>query len=345
MSEELNNLRTTARRLSNGLSQSVKALGEAGIRYLLAAHVDKFTDTSQLQKAYEALTKALQRDRQNAQYYVALGYLCILVGDYQTAHRFYDTLLKLKPGHPDGLIFMDYLRFRAPELFPALGQKKEEASFILPPKKLSSTAKTAPPDESTAHKNRARLAQDPEQRKEGAENEFDALYDKVEKRILQRLQTHMRLQLPELTLESNEIKILETHEERLALTILELNQELDTLEKDMDVSGLRQRMRPLEQHLERLRDTLERSRHFRKVRSQISKLTRETVESHAQVDKKALALAAAEMLLESLLDRCDALADQLEELEMQGFSIKVLEKPYHRLVTLLEGLQEKLDGF
>ena len=341
MSKELDQLRITATYLSNGVSHSVKSLAEAGFRYLMAAHKTHFEDFSYLDKSYESLTKALQRDRQNAQLYIHLGYLCVLVEDYQTAHQFFDTLLSLKPGHPDALIFMDYLQFRAPELFSDL--KQESFCFKLDENLLDS------PQKNTISLGKQQVSSDfraaqQEARKESDEIDLDHFYEKVEKRIYHKVQTSMRLNLPEMSLEASELKILETHQEQLSLFVLDLHQDLERLEKEIDITALQQLVRPLEQQLERIQSSLELSRLFRRLRGMISKLTREVIETHGQWDKKNLSSVIGEQSLESYLDRCDGIADELEELESTGRNITALEKPYQRVVSLLESLQEKLDG-
>lgn len=327
---ELNDLRITARRLSAGVSQSVKSLGDAGYRYLLEAHRIHFQDLSYLQKSFEALTKALQRDRKNPEYYCGLAYLCLLVKDFQTAYRFLEALQLVDSEYADAQFLMDYLRFRAPELFPDEGRENPLSAML----DQSSAAPETPKTEASASE-----AAQPE----APDVDYDQLYEKVETKIVQRLRTYSQLHLPSLAVEADEIKFLEKHEENLSALILDLHENLHILEEDMDVSNLVQHMRPLEHQLSRIQGVLDLSRRTRKLKAGMNKLTRELMESHKLVDQRKLTGAASEAKLEDLLDRCDGFADRLEELESAGYSIVALEKPYERVISLIESLQEKID--
>lgn len=331
MSSELNELRVTARRLSVGVSQSVKALGEAGFRYLLESHRTGFQDFSYLQKSFESLTKALQRDRKNPDYYCALAYLCVLVKDFRTAHRYLDTLALFSPDESDAQFLMDYLRFRAPELFPEESQENPLAALL-----EQNQAQEESPENTGERPAQAQSKPDPDM-------DYDQLYEKVEAQIYQRLRSYMQLHLPSMSVDANEIKILEGHEERLSILILELHEKLRILEQDMDVSELTQNLRPLEQQLSRIRAILDLSRRTRKLKVGLSRLTRDVMETHKQCDKRELSNQAFESKLEVYLDRCDALADQLDELENAGHGIQAMEKPYERVISLIESLQEKID--
>lgn len=169
-------------------------------------------------------------------------------------------------------------------------------------------------------------------------SDYDALYDRAE----QLLDLHLRQlrQLPGLkpSPHADERQQQEQICADQGQLVAEVKQMLKTLAVEIDTSELEKQLAVLETALRRLQTVKEASASFARLAQEMQACSAEADRALAKVP-----MPGAEALIESLLDRCDAFADQLDELENRRHDITALKPYYDELVESLNALQDKLD--
>ena len=113
------------------------------------------------------------------------------------------------------------------------------------------------------------------------------------------------------------------------------------LEDDMDLTPLQQKRHLLEREFQRFEAVAHLSSRYLSLLERIQNSLQVT-ESQLERLQQGHSTEPAQMI-ESLLDTCDQLADELDDLHNHGHAVTRLEKAYEQLAQRLSSLQDKLD--
>jgi len=116
-----------------------------------------------------------------------------------------------------------------------------------------------------------------------------------------------------------------------------------TLEADTDTLTLQQWVTPLEMGVRRWQQLIDASQQRQELQRRSTALTAEVQDLYRAVDDQRGTPREWEQTLESLLDRCDLLADDLDALDAAGQDIALLMPAYEFLSFQLEGLRDYVD--
>lgn len=290
---------------------------EAGLQALGRAHDERFRNKQSLITACEQLIKAISAHREDIRPYLALSYLFTILEDFDTALSYLQAALHLDPQSEIAQAFLDTIRAqRQGDPLPAAPVLAASAASSPAPQQA---AAAIPADEAL---------------------DLDALYDQLERRILARIRALSQEAPPEPSPETENLKAIRSRFQQTQAELARFQASIEQLDVEFDTAELRQALRPLEVSLQRyqtLYNTAYQMYTLRKALRQDHETVmalRRTAHSHA---------SEAETELETLLDHCDAFADQLDALEAQGHASPQLLRDYESLVQSLEALQELVD--
>lgn len=172
---------------------------------------------------------------------------------------------------------------------------------------------------------------------EGADPDFDALYDELEIMIQSELQYVMGMTLAlKPSTEPDWLEALSMHLQHLRQSSMLIAENLNLVDLEFDTSELKQLFRPVELRLHQLENLWQLAAQISNLLNQIV-ATVEIVETHLKHSN------FVETDLESILDQCDSFADHIDELQSKGFSTLSLEHQYEILVTKLNLWQDQID--
>lgn len=276
--------------------------------YLIAeAEAGDFAEKALLKQALQLFTQAARQQRRYPEPYIGLAYLAILLEQRVQAQRYLQTVLSLAPQHADAAQLLHYLSHppETPSAWPS------PAASALP---------QTPAD-------------------------LDQLHEQLEHQLYAFVRQLMQQPPPEAGFENATVAELRTQSESLAAQIQVFEQQLVLLEGEFDTADLRRRLRPAEAIYRRYQAALTSSELQMTIHGEIIQLI-ETVR-HLWPEftaPHAAPRSTLESQLEKLMDRCDWLADRLDELGAEQ-ALETLEYRYHALVNMLEELREKLDEY
>ncbi|MGE3726759.1 MAG: hypothetical protein AB7I41_14460 [Candidatus Sericytochromatia bacterium] len=168
------------------------------------------------------------------------------------------------------------------------------------------------------------------------ETDYDALYEEVQGLLLREVRAAMDIPLPAgPTANPERLNALHRAGHQLSEAIELIQGQLEVLDQEMDCSELYRKLRSLESRLRLLASILEGS-------EQCVALM-QTLNGLAQRVQTAL-MNPSEQDLETFLDQCDSIADQLDGFTAKGWQIAELEAVYQALIDQITLLQDKLDS-
>lgn len=171
--------------------------------------------------------------------------------------------------------------------------------------------------------------------------DLDRLHEHIEQQLYEFVRTLMQQAPPEISFEPEAIRALQATTTALQEQIQTFENRIVLLEGEFDTADLRRRLRPAEAIFKRYQRALDSSESQRAVHGEIIRLI-ETVRSlFGQSEAEPLS-PERERELESLMDRCDWVADRLDELSAEE-RLETLEYRYHALIEMIEQVREKLD--
>lgn len=329
MSSQLQGLKSSANQLAKQRMGTADSLYRQGILEL--QKFQKELHPQYFKKAFECFSRALQRSRTQPQSYNAMAYLWILLEDYSTALKFLQAQEQSCKSAANAQPLILYLQKKATWLFPELVQKANSIEENPKPEDIIMAQEILSPPVPQKFQT-AELTLD-----------FEALYERVEKKIYSSLKMLMQLQLPDFTYDSQEFKKIKVYQEKHQNDCLELTDRIRFLEQELDVTGLEQNLKNLEIYLQRIDVCLNRSKKARRTRRGMLTLNTEISDILKELRKNPQSFVAAENKLEELLDQCDAFADVIDEFDEAGLDVSILENTYNKLVAGLETLQDRLD--
>ncbi|MBT9547007.1 MAG: hypothetical protein IV090_16575 [Candidatus Sericytochromatia bacterium] len=289
---------------------------QQGIQLLQMAVAQKFSNPNTLGDAADAIALALKFNTQNPELYAVMGYLLILVEDFYQALRFLRAALKLAPDDQQAQSLLHYAQAQ-------MMQMPKPGSVVQPE------------------------ANNPVLFSNTQDLDYDDLYDQVEKviqtQVLQLMQDALPYDKPTkdrafyLKLEQT-VMSLENQYQQITDNIQIVDQEIET-------SDLKNQLKPMESRLKQYKTCLQACEAFQELDTQINVLEKEVLELNQQLktELSQFQLSAIDSALEAIMDTCDTLADRLDGLEKQGYSIASLEEIYAQVVSHIEKLNESYD--
>lgn len=280
-----------------------------GLAKLQQAETNGFEDKRMVLVAYRHLATAIHKHRSEPRYHSAMAYLLVLVGNSSRAIRYVAEALRLDPAHEQAIMLQQQIQ----------------------------RIQTASPE-------RLRLAswyalQDSPQPQDS--DDFDQLYDEVEAFIAQEVRTMMQLSVsPEATLDLELAQEQARYYEQLEALHEMLHSKLALLDQEIETQSLMAMLQPLQLLQKRFEMALEHHTLFHLLLDGI-----EGALEDAQVLQGLLQMGenVPQQELDALLDLCDELADQLDDLsEHQG--LRPVEAHYEMLIREIEILQDRMDS-
>jgi hypothetical protein len=281
-----------------------------GLGKLKEAELQAYRDKKALLAAYRHLATAVQKNRNEPRYHTALAYLLILIENPSRALQHIAEALRLDPTNERALLLQANLK----ELQQASPERKRLASWH--------TFQGLP--------------------QPTASEDFDDLYDAVEFFLNQEVKLMMQTMvspLPSLDFEQM-LEQEQVYEQLIALEEM-VNQKLQMLDHEMDIQTFESLLKPLHQMQARFAQALEGYALYQMLLSGIEE-AQEQVERLKEALEQGAHPQEWQTQLDSLLDLCDELADQMDQLS-ETLSIQPIESHYEALVAQVERLQDRMD--
>ncbi|MGV3525552.1 MAG: hypothetical protein ACO1RX_15085 [Candidatus Sericytochromatia bacterium] len=176
---------------------------------------------------------------------------------------------------------------------------------------------------------------------EVAFSDLDRLHEHIEQQLYDFVRTLMQQAPPEISFEAEAIRALRQTSTALQNQIQSFESRIVLLEGEFDTADLRRRLRPADAIFKRYQRALDSSESQMLIHEEIIRLIERVRSLFGQSETQPLS-PARERELESLMDRCDWLADRLDELAAEE-RLETLEYRYHALIEMIEQVREKLD--
>ncbi|PIQ24444.1 hypothetical protein COW36_24650 [bacterium (Candidatus Blackallbacteria) CG17_big_fil_post_rev_8_21_14_2_50_48_46] len=301
--KELAHLRQRASHLDQNRHHQAREFYLSGLKLLAAAQQEGYQNNKRLTEALTQFLQALRLHHRDQGSALAAAYIFGLAGNLNQAQRYLRLILEVTPQHPEAL-----------KLQAQLSQP-----FTQPQTEPTQPASAIP--------------------------DHDALYDLLAEKIHKEIHSLHRQGIFVPVLEPDALAQLAEDTENRKNNYAWLCEQRERVETEIDTSDLAQAMQILEKALKRQEGIYEASLKMQVLVPHLQEFEREVITVTVAMLKSPTLerVKETEVQLENMLDRCDTLADQIDELENKGFSHKNLTDLYHLLVVRLEHLQDKLD--
>lgn len=298
-----------------------------GIAHLEKFQLDGFQDPQLLKQGCVHLIEAMKRNRRDERPCLALAYLFVLIQDYPTANEYLQLARQLDPGNPLLTALQESIQEQLLEELQTPQHQQAHPSQPTPP----------PPGELVTPFAATALT---------TEQDFDALYDKIETHLFAQVKRLAETPPPEVSLQPQQIAQLED----LWLALKESCQQLETqiayVSQEIDTTALSAQLRPLILTSKRYQTALKVSQELALLQSEllaeISSIRRKITEALGL--KHPTDLDRLESALEADLDQCDAFADRIDLLESQGQNVSEVVCHYQVLLETLDQYRDTLDN-
>ncbi|MBT9544324.1 MAG: hypothetical protein IV090_02955 [Candidatus Sericytochromatia bacterium] len=206
---------------------------------------------------------------------------------------------------------------------------------------LAQAAQLAPDHPDLVALNQWLLGKTPER---PADLESDLHFEQVERLISQSVQQYLQLH-PLPSIEPQVFLRLQQQQWALRELCERLHSQITGLQTENESFGLDYQLAPLWEKLKTFEVAVQVSQDYLRlikgIQTDISAI--EDLSQTLQLRSEQALLDALEQKLELFLDRCDAIADQLDDYDRQGFEIAGVEKYYQSLCQKIELLQESVE--
>ncbi|PIQ26916.1 hypothetical protein COW36_16925 [bacterium (Candidatus Blackallbacteria) CG17_big_fil_post_rev_8_21_14_2_50_48_46] len=294
-----------------------------GMNLLEKAYERQFQDKELLLKASEAFMQAIQNNRMNPDPYVGIAYLFLLLNNTNKAIRYLNEARRVAPSHENARLLLDSILEKEEIEKEMTGEVSEEQPFA---ETIAFAGDHLPVL--------------------GPDHDFDALYDDLEALLMEESRKLMDEPFDARpSLQAENLGPIEVRLTQLSKIYKHLDQQLSILDQEIDTSELRVRLRPLDVMKRRMEQVLSTTKSLQEIQSS-SRLANKSAQ---QLFRTILSIQTREeaklqeQSLEKLLDECDRIADMLDAISENGFSIAEIEDDYQQLVGTVETCQDLLD--
>lgn len=304
----LSKLQNKAAQLTQDRLQNASDYLADGISCLLDAEDEGYQDRELLVEACENFMEAMRLNHNAPEPCIGMAYLLLLLGEYHQAFGYVTEALSLDPQNEDAHTLSKEIQ----KALAAQNQSLEE------------------PFEETDD-----------------EPDFDLLYEQLQAQI--KNEVHHASTLPPKWLDISDQRFQIEKTERLYIELRQgqeaILEQCKVLETEIDCSALRQMMRPLDIILNRCKASLTQSWQLVQLEEMMQEHNQWLNKTLKQLGLKPDQMPAdfSQQRFEYLLEDCDALADQLDELEQRQIEISALVVQYEILANRISELQDLLD--
>lgn len=291
--------------------EQARYISSQGVSLMTLAELQDYQDRELVLQACHYFMDAIQFKRDFVEPYLHLARAFIVFHDDRQAVKYLIQAKEFEPEHPDILRLLDFLQSTG----------KSSRGNTDPP--------DLPPPIGLAFQQSLEV------------QDFESL----EIQLLKDIRTLMTSEQTQVRLSLNPQIQQEMQAAYLSLKdqYEQIQARLNVLAQETEVSGLELSLRPLEILMRRFQATLQLAGQLTEIKNQIEGLQSET-QMHIQALKTEAAQAESqEEALECMLDNCDALADQLDELASANQDISLVEHDYQELVAQIVHWQDMLD--
>lgn len=285
-------------------------------RQLIRESLGDVINKTKLKQATDCFSKGIQYHYKNPDNYLGMGFLFLLLSQPREALPYLKTALELKP---DSELGQELLR---------------QAQRVAAP----GSATTTPPSASSP----SPVITIPQQARD-----YDALYDTTEAALMLALKTVMSDHILGLQPTPDATQLQHIHSQLTLYQgqISHFNQQLHILDEEIEVSDLRRTLGMIDRAVQRLVTKATLFEQFvalaQDVQQHQAQALALTETAHTTADPSLI--ANLETQLQTLLDHCDHVADQLDAFDAKAIDIGSLQPLYQGYVSQLEALQDALE--
>lgn len=298
-----------------------EAAFKKGLLYLERTHQEGFKNAETLMTASDYLIDAITFNRTDVRPYLALAYLFSILEDFQTAEEYAFTAMKLEPENPEVTTFLD-----------------EMAAFK---REIRAAAKQAGPVQLSVPD------KPPPYREDTTTPDYQKLYQELETFILDKLRDLFSNPVSsEPTVDPKKYKILTKSYKSLNHVIKYIEQQIATIEKGLNASGLKEKMSPFNVLKDRYISAIQTSKSLMEINDTIELWSFKTNKQVEVVNQRLTmsALTYGRVDVNRMMDGCDLIADQLDQLsEEKDIDIALVEGSYEKLIGLVNSLNDMVD--
>lgn len=287
-----------------------------GFEFLAAAEKGDFKDKSLLTQACDAFASAIAQQRHASDPYFGMGYLLFLLKDYPASIRYLTEALQMDPEHPDAKMLLENIKLLTRPR-PATGS----SSFRAKSSESKDPAKPTP--------------------------DFDQLYDEIEALVHAEVRDLMSQSMipPVASVNKAELLALKDFVQRQQKTLNTLLLKLKIVDEEIDTDDLRGKLKTVESLTRRYENALDISKNMLQVKAEMNNMNAglEGLKAEIEGAHNRNELSEFESTLENILDRCDQIADQLDEWDQAHHPVNTLVEMYESLVAEIDQLNEIFD--
>ncbi|PKL75067.1 MAG: hypothetical protein CVV27_17290 [Candidatus Melainabacteria bacterium HGW-Melainabacteria-1] len=184
-------------------------------------------------------------------------------------------------------------------------------------------------------------AQSLERQPEQPPPDSDLAYDQLEDLISREIRLISSYPPPRASLDPEQVLELESRFEQLSQNFGLIQAQIEIQSQELDLLSLQSRLRPIETRIKGFEQALSQSRLMLALNQEME----QEYEATLCLSQYLLYQSpeTARLQLESTLDTCDEVADQINRLDAAGAATEALEVSYHKLKAVVLHLQESID--
>lgn len=284
-------------------------------RQLIRESLGDVVNKAKLKQATDCFSKGIQYNYKNPDNYLGMGFLFLLLNQPREALPYLKTALALKP---DSELGQELLR---------------QAQRVATPGSASLTPSPSSPAPVIANPEHAR--------------DYDDLYDATEAALRLALKTVMSDPILGLQPAPDATQLQHIHSQ-LALyqgQIAHFTHQLQILDEEIEVSDLRRTLGMIDRAVQRLVTKAALFEQFVTLAQDVQQHQEQALAltETAHTTTEPSLIAHLETQLQTLLDHCDHMADQLDAFDGKAIDIGTLQPIYQAYVSQLENLQDALE--
>lgn len=275
------------------------------------AEAGGYQDKQALIGAHKLLQSAQRKVPQETRYLIELARLMFLIGDDLQCQRYLIQVLELEPEHKQAL-----------ELQQTLKDKENLSPMDIWAEKLQDFESL-------------RFPKTPE--------EFDAFYEEVETFIQEQVRYLLQQEIAsDLTLNEETAELQSMLFQQIVDTQKPIEESLEVLYQEFEINELQQMLHPLRQLESRLLKSLYHNGVLQILEDGCSDIRQKALNLLKALKEQPEELTDTDQRLNQLLDDCDSLADDLDDLSANA-PLTLIEQEYEELIKLVQLVQVTLD--
>lgn len=297
-----------------------------GMRLLKQSHAEGFSNPETLQVSCGCFIDAITFKRTDIRPYLALAYIFTILEDFRTAEEYAYAAMKLEPNNTEIATFVEEVMAFKKEVkqqIQTAPNQNQPLDLELPTSQVTQQSMPATPN-------------------------YRALYQEIENFILEKVKNLFASKQHKIepTFDQNKFKIFQQSVQNLDKVIKYIEQQLSMIEQGMNVAQLRQKITPFKVLKGRYAQALNTSKMLMEINDTIELWSFKTDKQVQVVNQKLTmsALTYGRVDVNRMMDGCDLIADQLDQLsEDENIDISLVESSYEKLLELVESLNGMVD--